>query len=30
VGFLAPRAGNDTDDGRSLNRRVEALLTSLD
>lgn len=30
VGYLAPRASNRTDDGRSQNRRVEALLTSLD
>ena len=28
VGFLAPRASNLTEEGRSLNRRVEVILTS--
>ena len=28
VGFLAPRASNLTEDGRTLNRRVEVILTS--
>ncbi|MCC6007404.1 MAG: OmpA family protein [Rhodobacteraceae bacterium] len=29
VGYLAPRAANLTEEGRTLNRRVEAVLTSL-
>lgn len=28
IGFLAPRSSNLTDEGRALNRRVEAVLTS--
>ena len=28
VGFLAPRASNLTDSGRTQNRRVEVILTS--
>lgn len=28
VGFLSPRATNDTDEGRHLNRRVEAVVTA--
>ena len=28
VGYLAPRATNQTEDGRTLNRRVEVILTS--
>lgn len=28
VGYLAPRASNQTEDGRKLNRRVEAMLAS--
>ena len=28
VGFLAPRATNQTDEGRQKNRRVEAVVTS--
>lgn len=28
AGFLAPRASNQTEEGRALNRRVEAILTS--
>ncbi len=28
VGYLAPRASNQTDAGRALNRRVEVILTS--
>lgn len=30
VGFLAPRASNQTEDGRQANRRVEVVLTSVD
>lgn len=30
VGFLAPRASNLTDDGRSQNRRVEVVLTAVE
>lgn len=29
VGFLAPRATNQTDEGRQLNRRVEVIVTSI-
>lgn len=29
VGYLAPRAKNDTDTGRELNRRVEVVITSI-
>ena len=28
IGYLAPRASNTTEEGRALNRRVEAILTS--
>jgi OOP family OmpA-OmpF porin len=28
VGYLAPRATNQTEDGRARNRRVEAIVTS--
>jgi outer membrane protein OmpA-like peptidoglycan-associated protein len=28
VGFLAPRATNQTDEGRQKNRRVEVVVTS--
>ncbi|MFN3845176.1 MAG: OmpA family protein, partial [Paracoccaceae bacterium] len=28
VGYLAPRASNQTDDGREKNRRVEVMVTS--
>ncbi|GAA5076510.1 OmpA family protein [Roseibacterium beibuensis] len=28
IGFLAPRAANDTDEGREANRRVEVVLTT--
>jgi OOP family OmpA-OmpF porin len=28
VGYLAPRVRNDTAEGRALNRRVEAVVTS--
>lgn len=30
MGFLAPRSSNLTDDGRTQNRRVEVILTSID